>query len=49
MGVTMVMEALMDTMEATMVQGVPMGIMETMQRETTIMFLHKLAPGPLVE
>jgi hypothetical protein len=49
MGVTMVMEALMDTIGETMVQGVPMGTMETMQRETTTIFLHKLVLEPQVE
>jgi hypothetical protein len=49
MRVTIVMEALMDTIEATMVQEEPMGTMETMQRETIIIFPHKLVLEPQVE
>jgi hypothetical protein len=46
MGVTMVMETLMDTMGKKMVQGVAMGIMEIMQMIKIIMFPHKMALGP---
>jgi hypothetical protein len=49
MGVTMVWEELMDTIGATMVQGVPMGTMETTHRASTIILLHKLALEPHVE
>jgi hypothetical protein len=40
MGVTMIMGALMVIIGAIMVQGVSLGIMETMLREITIRFQH---------
>jgi hypothetical protein len=49
MGVIMVWDALMDTIGAKIVQGVPMGTMKTMQKVTTIIFLHKWVLEPQVE
>jgi hypothetical protein len=51
MGEIMVRGALMDTMGTKnmgvkMVREVLMGTMGIMQKETTIIFLHKLALGP---